>query len=97
MAQDYIQDSEFVIEAYTELSISPNTQISLTLDPIPTRLSANVQGGENITVKIFSDEDLVGEINNGIVNYSVEFQPGNVYVVVTGEPGDIFDITFSLD
>ena len=78
----------------TNLKINPKTQISLELKSELSKLSATVQGGENIAVDIYSDDTLVGRIDNGIVTYAVEFLPGNVYVVITGPAGAKFDVEF---
>lgn len=88
-----IQEPEKVF-TQTDLKVTPETRITLTLKPELTRLSNAVQGGENITVDIYSDDTLVGRIENGTVTHAVEFLPGNVYVVITGPAGAKFDVVF---
>lgn len=89
-----IQEPEKV---FTDLKIKPETRITLTLKPELTRLSNAVQGGENIIVDIYSDDTLVGRIENGTVTHTVEFLPGNVYVAITGPAGAKFDVIFEFN
>lgn len=81
----------------TDLKVSPGTLIVIELKPELTKLSNAVQGGGNITVDIFSDDILVGRIDNGIVTYAADFLPGNIYVVITGKLGAKFDVVFTFD
>ncbi len=87
----------FTLQVYTDLEIKPKTQIPLELNYEITKLSPTVQGGENITVNFYSNDILVGCIDNGAVIYAVDFLPGNVYATITGQPGDRFDVTFNFD
>ncbi len=82
-------------EIFTNLRIKPETRVVLTLNPELIRLSSTIQGGENIAVEIYSDDILVGQIQNGVVTYAVEFVPGNVFVTISGLPGTEFDIVFT--
>lgn len=91
-----IQEPEKVF-TQTDLKVTPETRITLTLKPELTRLSNTVQGGENITVDIYSDDTLVGWIENGAVIHTIEFLPGNVYVVITGPAGAKFDVVFEFN
>ncbi len=84
-------------EIFTNLRIKPETRVVLTLNPELIRLSSTIQGGENIAVEIYSDDILVGQIQNGVVTYAVEFVPGNVFVTISGLPGTEFDIVFTFE
>lgn len=84
-------------EIFTNLRIKPETRVVLTLNPELIRLSSTIQGGENIAVEIYSDDILVGQIQNGVVTYAVEFVPGNVFVTISGLPGTEFNIVFTFE
>lgn len=84
-------------EIFTNLRIKPETRVVLTLNPELIRLSSTIQGGENIAVEIYSDDILIGQIQNGVVTYAVEFVPGNVFVTISGLPGTEFDIVFTFE
>jgi len=75
----------------TNLKITSETQIKIELNPRLTQLSP-VQGGENIIIEIFSDNNLVGSIENGIVTYAIDFLPDDVYITIAGPPGTEFNI-----
>lgn len=91
-----VESSEgFTLQVYTDLEITSKTQIAIGLTSELTRLSPVVQGGENITIDFYSDGILVGHIENGVVTYAIDFLPGYLYVEITGNPGDVFDISFT--
>jgi len=78
----------------TNLIITPETQIEIELSPHLNQLSPVIQGGEHILIEIFSDYNLVGRIENGIVTYAIDFLPNNVYITITGSPGADFNVIF---
>ncbi len=97
VAQDTGTSKGFTFQVYTDLQITPKTQLAIELDSESTKLSSTVQGGENITIDIYSNNILVGRIENGVTTYAIDFMPENSYAVITGNPHDIFDITFTFE
>lgn len=92
-----LKESKSAPEIFTDLKIKPETRIALMLKFELIRLSSTAQGGENIAVEIYSNDILVGQIQNGVVTYAVEFVPGNVFVTISGLPRTEFDIVFTFE
>jgi hypothetical protein len=81
---------------YTGLNIESEQQIPLQLDDSTAYTVSSVTGGDNITATIYSNNQPVVIIQDGVVSHAVVFAPRNCYIALTSAISTEFNLVIEL-
>jgi len=81
---------------HTDLNIKSEQQIPLQLDDSTAYTVSSVTGGDNITATIYSNNQPVVIIQDGVVSHAVVFAPRNCYIALTSAISTEFNLVIEL-